>query len=74
MGAATAGSGIQVGFQNFMYFAGPIMQVVFWLVLGVCAIWACLIFKRYVDFMSGAVSEEMSKPAEKPVSVEEFVD
>lgn len=74
MGTATAASGIQVQFQNFMYFAGPILQLVFWIVLGACAIWACLIFKRYVDFMSGAVSEEMSKPAEKPVSVEEFVD
>lgn len=70
--AATSG-GFQAAFTSFMYYAGPIVQIVFWVVLAAAAVWACVIFKRYVDFVTGG-SKPAIKPAEKPVDVEQFVD
>ncbi|MDP2232425.1 MAG: hypothetical protein Q8K89_02225 [Actinomycetota bacterium] len=80
MNGLSAPSGFQAQFQEFMYYAGPIIQILFWVVIAAAAIWACVIFKRYVAFQMGAGStmsgaDEGAAPAsEKTVSVEEFVE
>lgn len=48
------------------------VQIAYWIVIAVAAIWATLLFKKLVDFKTGT-----GKPAgetQKPVSVEEFTD
>ncbi len=76
MGGAVSTGGFQLQFQNFMYYAGPIVQILFWVVLGVAAIWATLIFKRYVDFMMGKTpaAKAVASKSVDDVAVEEFVD
>jgi len=66
-------TGFAATFQSFMYYAGPIAQVLFWLVVGIAAIWATLIFKRYVDFMTGGASPKAGSKTET-VDVEKFVE
>jgi len=52
-------------------------QMLFWLVVGVAAVWAAATFNRYVNFMMSDVEtvEVVETPAaDKAVSVEEFVE
>jgi hypothetical protein len=77
-------SGFEVAFQEVIYYAGPIIQLGYWLVMIVAALWAVTLFKRWVDFQTGAggpgddaaAAADVPAPAapEKPVSVEEFVE
>ncbi|MBE0418481.1 MAG: hypothetical protein IBX63_12075 [Coriobacteriia bacterium] len=82
-----AQSGLEVAFQEVIYYAGPIVQLGYWLVMIVAALWAVTLFKRWVDFQTCAngTAEEAGRtgaaaapaaPAapEKPVSIEEFVE
>jgi hypothetical protein len=59
---ATYGAVIQI--------VGYIIQVIFYIAVGISAVLAALQFKRLVDFNTGGAA-----PAEKkPVPVDEFVD
>jgi len=37
------------GFESFVYYAGPIVQLLYWVVMMVVAVWAVVLFKRLVD-------------------------
>lgn len=79
-------SGFEVAFQEFVFYAGPAIQLTYWLVMIVAALWAVTLFKRWVDFQTGAgrnvespdvpapVGPAAAPTSEKPVSVEEFVE
>lgn len=83
-----ATSGFDVWFQEFVFYAGPIIQLLFWLAMIVAAFWAVMLFKRLVDFQTGsrtaAVDEPVAldsepatkaeKPAKPAIDVEEFVE
>ena len=82
-----AQSGFEAAFQEFVYYAGPVIQLAYWLVMIVAALWAVVLFKRWVDFQTGAGKTEgaSESPAgasapvtamsqDKPVSVDEFVE
>ncbi|MHB9003118.1 MAG: hypothetical protein ACYC6C_03520 [Coriobacteriia bacterium] len=80
MVAETAPAGFEAQFQNFVYYAGPIIQLLFWVVMIIAAIWAVLLFKRWVDFHTRNTPEpvapaaEADKPKREPIQVEEFVE
>jgi len=46
---ATGPVGFQAQFQEFVFYVGAVLQLMFWLVLPIVAIWAVLIFKRAAD-------------------------
>lgn len=49
-----APSGFDAMFQQVVYYAGPILQISLWIVMMVAAIYAVILFKRLVDFQTGA--------------------
>ncbi|MDY0087805.1 MAG: hypothetical protein RBS78_04575 [Coriobacteriia bacterium] len=84
-----AQSGVEAAFQEFVYYAGPILQLLYWLTMVVAALWAVLLFKRWVEFQtaqdSGAAKEatvretldakgSVQDRVETMISVDEFVD
>ena len=66
-------------YGNIVYFFG---QLGFWLVLALTAIFAVVLFKRLVDYKTGALSASDVKDssptdksdAEDPVKIDEFVE
>ena len=61
---------------NVIFFFG---QLAFWVALAAAAFWATLIFKRYVDFMTGVVKEtdeliEGDATAETETDVDAFTE
>lgn len=86
---AAVPSGFEAQFQQFVYYAGPMLQIALWLVMIFAAIYALVLFKRLVDFQTGggktssdkaaSVSAEVTaepKKAKKDdaIKVEEFVE
>lgn len=84
---AAVPSAFEAQFQQFVYYAGPILQIALWLVMIVVAIYAVLLFKRLVDFQTGAgkadevvvpvetkVIEAKKANREDAVKIEEFVE
>ncbi len=76
MGAPT---GFEAQFQQFVYYAGPIIQLLYWAVMIVAALWAVYLFKRWVDFQVGSGEEGAPESSDVEssagsVDVEEFVD
>jgi len=84
---AAVPSGFEAQFQQFVYYAGPILQIALWLVMIVVAIYAVMLFKRLVDFQTGAgkadgavasaeteVAEPKKAKKEDAVKIEEFVE
>jgi len=75
---ATGPVGFQAQFQEFIFYVGAVLQLMFWLVLPIVAIWAVLIFKRaadaYIASLSGGKASVVASPKENPVKVEKFVD
>ncbi len=71
-----AQSEFAVAFQEFIYYAGPIVQILYWVVLAASAVYAVLLFKRLVEFKAGgaAAPGRAEGSPERPVSVEEFVE
>ena len=74
----TAAAAAPAGLTGWILANGQIVlfiaQLLFWLVLGVAAMWAAFVFNRYVKFvMSGPVADE-TPAAEEKVSIEEFVE
>ncbi len=51
-----------------------VAQLLFWLVLGVAAIWAAAVFNRYVKFVTGGAKVDETPAAEEKLSIEEFVE
>lgn len=87
---AAVPSGFEAQFQQFVYYAGPMLQIALWLVMIFAAIYALVLFKRLVDFQTGAgkpaksddavsASTEASAETKKSkkddaIKVEEFVE
>jgi hypothetical protein len=77
-----ATGGFEAQFQEFVYYAGPIVQLLYWIVLMAAAVWAVLLFKRWVDFQTGAKRGDTATPAQDdsagrtstPINVDEFVE
>ena len=74
----TAAAATPTGLVGWILANGQIVafiaQILFWLVMGVAAIWAAAVFNRYVSFMmrdAGPVEEPETKTT---VSVDEFVE
>ena len=66
-------------FQEFVFYAGPIVQILYWVTLAVAAVVAVVLLKRWVDFQTGAATsaaEEDVRSSERsaPVNVDEFVE
>jgi hypothetical protein len=78
--AAAAAAAAPTGLVGWILANGQIVlfiaQLLFWLVLGVAAIWAAIVFDRYVKFVMHRDGElEDETPAtEEQVSIEEFVE
>jgi len=53
---ATGPVGFQAQFQEFVFYVGAVLQLMFWLALPIIAIWAVLIFKRAVDAYIASLS------------------
>ena len=66
------------GFVGWILANGQIVafigQLLFWLVLGIAAVWAAAVFNRYVNFMMRGPESATKPDTEKTVSVEEFVE
>jgi predicted signal transduction protein with EAL and GGDEF domain len=54
--ASAPPAGFQQQFQQFMYYAGPIVQIIFWAGMLVIALLAYLQFKRLVDARVAALT------------------
>ncbi|MFU8891865.1 MAG: hypothetical protein ACNA76_09520, partial [Anaerosomatales bacterium] len=77
-------SGFEAAFQEFVFYAGPIIQLAYWLVMIVAALWAVTLFKRWVEYQTGvkadAVDAALPTGATTPtapatsISVDEFVE
>jgi hypothetical protein len=75
-------TGFEAQFQTFVNYAAPVLQLLFWVVVGFSAIWAAFQFKRYVDFMTGSMDEagsaEMAETADaagsEEIDVDKFVE
>lgn len=90
MTTTVAASGFEAQFQQFIYYAGPVLQIALWLVVIFCSIYAVLLFKRLVDFQTGKVqatesavetkgegdtgSETKKAKKDEAIKVEEFVE
>jgi len=53
---ATGPVGFQAQFQEFVFYVGAVLQLLFWLILPLVAIWAVLIFKRAADAYIASLS------------------
>jgi hypothetical protein len=77
----------QLYFQQFMYYAGPIVQLLFWIAIAAAAIYAVILFKKFVQLKAIEVGvdavvaadaledkAETTAAADTKVSVDEFVE
>lgn len=66
----------QQQFQQFMFYAGPILQILYWIILSVAALWATLLFKKLVGLKAVelGVEEASSAQSDEKVSVDQFVE
>ena len=73
--ATSAASG---GFVEWILNYGQIIlffaQLFFWIVVGASALWAAIVFNRFVNFAVAGKASASTKPAEKNVSVDQFVE
>jgi hypothetical protein len=76
--SATAAAVAPTGIVGWILANGQIVlfvaQLLFWLVLGVAAIWAAAVFNRYVKFVTNGPVVDETPAAEEKVSIEEFVE
>jgi hypothetical protein len=59
-------SGLIVWLTNYGQIVLFFAQIVFWLALGVAAVWATLIFRRYVNVMTAGMTPAAEAPAAMP--------
>lgn len=80
---SVAPTAFELWFQEFVAYAGPIMNLLYWLVMIIAALWAVMLFKRLVDFKTGvaqsgddapAASKTVAKGKTETVDIEEFVE
>jgi hypothetical protein len=72
--AAAAPTGFVAWIMANGQVAAFIGQMAYWLVLGVAAIWAVVVFNRYVNFMMRGSESDEAPAVEEKVSIEEFVE
>lgn len=78
---SVAPTAFELWFQEFVAYAGPIMNLLYWLVMIIAALWAVMLFKRLVDFKTGVASGDdalaagtTTKASSETVDIEEFVE
>ncbi|MBS3956545.1 MAG: hypothetical protein KGZ40_03310 [Clostridiales bacterium] len=74
-----AQSDFAVRFQEFVFYAGPIVQMLYWIVVAGAALYAVLLLRRHMSahFAGGKELPGASRspaPETAPVSVDEFVE
>ena len=84
MVTSTTTSGFEAQFQTFVNYAGPIVQLLYWIAIAFAAVWAAYQLKRWVDAQVAAkqaLAEQPEAPAAaekktKPeaIKVEDFVE
>ncbi|MCL4079358.1 hypothetical protein MX659_07150 [Coriobacteriia bacterium Es71-Z0120] len=69
-------SGAANGFEQFVYYAGPIIQMLYWIVMAVAAVSAVLLLKRWVDHATrdASASGDGAEADEPTVDIEPFVE
>ena len=64
-------------FDRFVYYAGPIVQLLYWVVMAAVAVWAVLLLKRFVDHKVAKHTAHAPAPTPESrptISIDEFVD
>ncbi|MBA4371031.1 MAG: hypothetical protein C0418_05585 [Coriobacteriaceae bacterium] len=74
MDGSVAGSGFQIQFQQFIFYAGSIVQLLYYVAMPAVAVMAYLQFKRWVDAQVPAVEKPAALAEDASVSVDEFVE
>lgn len=77
-----AAGGFAMRFEQVMFYLGPIVQVLYWTVISVCAVAAVRLLKRWVDHATSrgeaAASTEVRASTEGPIEpeidIEPFVE
>jgi|GEM_PF-1388526 len=65
-----ASSQFAADFNEFMYYAGPILQLMYWIIIAVAAVFAAWQFKRYVDHVVGGKSARSARGVEDAAASE----
>jgi hypothetical protein len=63
-------TGFEATWNQILTYLYPTLQMLFWIVVGMAAVYAARQYKRFVDAAVGRPAEE----SEPTVSVEEFVE
>lgn len=78
---SVAPTAFELWFQEFVAYVGPIMNLLYWLVMIIAALWAVMLFKRLVDFKTGVASGDdaleagtSTEASSETVDIEEFVE
>jgi len=71
-----AAGGFAMRFEQVMFYVGPIVQVLYWTVISVCAVAAVRLLKRWVDHATsgGTAGERREAPGEPKIDIEPFVE
>ncbi len=71
-----AAGGFAMRFEQVMFYLGPIVQVLYWTVISVCAVAAVRLLKRWVDHATSGEGAAASgeTPGEPEVDIEPFVE
>jgi cobalamin synthase len=64
-------SGFEAWWSQFLNIAYPVLQMLFWIVMIAVAVYAVVLFKRWVEAQTGG---EKAASSEERISVEEFVE
>ncbi|MHB1340719.1 MAG: hypothetical protein ACYC77_01740 [Coriobacteriia bacterium] len=67
-------SGVSSGFDQFVYYAGPIVQLLYWVVMASVSVWAVLLLKRYVDHKTRDRAATKPPAPATNISIDEFVE
>lgn len=67
-------SGVSSGFDQFVYYAGPIVQLLYWVVMASVSVWAVLLLKKLVDHKTRDSAASTPPPAATHIAIDEFVE
>jgi len=70
-----ASSQFAADFNEFMYYAGPILQLMYWIIIAAAAVFAAWQFKRYVDYVVGSKSARSKGSSDATdIDIDKFVE
>ncbi|MDA3936439.1 MAG: hypothetical protein PF636_06190 [Actinomycetota bacterium] len=61
-------------FNEFMFYVGPSLQLLYWIVIAAASVFAALQFKRYVDFIVGGKKIVMSDIAANDIAASDATE